>query len=170
MAKHSTAKADWLRQLREDQAKAHESRGGPANSGGSIAKDRAPEAPPTITSDGVPDAAVASSPRVLTNKLNRDVGGSFKPIAELSKATKPLAAVRTTGKQDQVAPVSEVQTIVAGGSSRVIADKPSRGPKKGTGGRPRIGEGKDTLSHTKPWAALGMSQSTWYRRKRNEKR
>jgi hypothetical protein len=42
----------------------------------------------------------------------------------------------------------------------------TRGPKKGRGGRPRRGEEDKTLAATKPWAAEGISESTWYRRKK----
>lgn len=165
MAKHSTTKADWLRQLREDQAKARESRGGPEKT------DRSKARVGWSVSPRVTDAgSEASSPRVITKKRNRDVGGSLNPIVVPREDIVSRIETRTTGKQDQVAPVSEGQTIVADGSSRVISDKPRRGPKKGTGGRPRVGDVKDILSHTKPWVALGMSQSTWYRRKRNENR
>ena len=44
-----------------------------------------------------------------------------------------------------------------------------RGPAPGTGGRPRIGDSHKTLKATKPWAALGMSERTWYRRQREKR-
>lgn len=38
-----------------------------------------------------------------------------------------------------------------------------RGPRKGTGGRPRKGHEAKTLTRTKPWEKQGISQRTWYR-------
>jgi hypothetical protein len=46
-----------------------------------------------------------------------------------------------------------------------MARKTKRGPAKGHGGRPRIGEEDKTLRARKPWQKLGMSQRTWYRRR-----
>ena len=39
----------------------------------------------------------------------------------------------------------------------------------GTGGRPRLEDRGKTLVATKPWAAAGMSERTWYRRRREKR-
>lgn len=44
----------------------------------------------------------------------------------------------------------------------------TRGPKKGTGGRPRLEDRGKTLTATKPWEAAGMSQRTWFRRQKEK--
>ena len=53
-------------------------------------------------------------------------------------------------------------------SSQVSKSKKSKFMlgKKAKRGRPRIGDGGKTLKTTKPWEKLGMSQSTWDRRRR----
>ena len=45
----------------------------------------------------------------------------------------------------------------------------SRGPKPGSGGRPRIGSEGATLKDQQPWKAEGVSQATWYRRQKEKR-
>lgn len=39
-----------------------------------------------------------------------------------------------------------------------------------SGGRPRLEDRDKTLKATKPWAALGMSERTWYRRQAEKRK
>jgi hypothetical protein len=52
--------------------------------------------------------------------------------------------------------------------SGTVAKPTKRGPRKGTGGRPRLEDRGKTLTATKPWEAAGMSQRTWFRRQKEK--
>lgn len=60
--------------------------------------------------------------------------------------------------------VDTAQADVSGIRSRAGVAPGPRDEKKPKRGRPRLEDRDKTLAARKPWAALGMSESTWRRR------
>src|SRR5271156_329035 len=57
-------------------------------------------------------------------------------------------------------PTEETQAGIASGP------RGAPSPKKGRGGRPRLGAEASTITHQEPWRAEGISERTWWRRRK----
>jgi hypothetical protein len=81
----------------------------------------------------------------------------------------------TRGTSGQARQTTEAETITQPATAKARAPASSShdrgapaksGPREAAKrGRPRIEDRDKTLNATKPWAALGMSRRTWYRRR-----
>lgn len=76
------------------------------------------------------------------------------PSSEVGVADRTTGSIPVTGAK--VEPIKIQVYELSNG--KLVPARPRRG-------RPRLEDIGQTLTRTKPWAKLGMSQSTWYRRK-----
>lgn len=96
---------------------------------------------------------------------NQKAGGSSPPPATKLGRKPSLAENGVVAKPREPAAPKTSPAKSREGVKRLGA----RGPAPGSGGRPRKGAEKKTLRATKPWEKEGISQSTWYRRRREAK-